>query len=48
MRSGAGEGCAALYEGRYDFTADIVMVDGKPQSKAGRVVRENPRLTRVV
>jgi nicotinate phosphoribosyltransferase len=39
---------AALYEGRYDFTADIVTVDGKPQSKAGRGLRENPRLTRVV
>src|SRR3954462_1957519 len=38
---------AALYEGRYDFTADIVMVDGKPQAKAGRSLRENPRLTRV-
>jgi nicotinate phosphoribosyltransferase len=38
---------AALYEGRYDFTADIVMVDGNPQSKAGRSLRENPRLTRV-
>jgi nicotinate phosphoribosyltransferase len=39
---------AALYEGRYDFTADIVMVDGKPQSKAGRVLRENARLQRVI
>ena len=38
---------AALYEGRYDFTADIVMVDGKPHSKAGRGLRENPRLSRV-
>jgi nicotinate phosphoribosyltransferase len=38
---------AALYEGRYDFTADIVMVDGKPHSKAGRSLRENPRLNRV-
>ena len=39
---------AALYEGRYDFTADIVSVDGKPQSKAGRSLRENPRLARVI
>jgi nicotinate phosphoribosyltransferase len=39
---------AALYEGRYDFTADIVMVDGKPQAKAGRGLRANPRLSRVV
>jgi nicotinate phosphoribosyltransferase len=38
---------AALYEGRYDFTADIVMVEGKAQSKAGRALRENPRLSRV-
>jgi nicotinate phosphoribosyltransferase len=39
---------AALYEGRYDFTADIVMVDGKPEGKAGRSLRENPRLTKVI
>src|SRR4051812_40093853 len=38
---------AALYDGRYDFTADIVMVDGKPQAKAGRALRENPRLVKV-
>jgi nicotinate phosphoribosyltransferase len=38
---------AALYEGRYDFTADIVMVDGKPHSKAGRALNENPRLVKV-
>jgi nicotinate phosphoribosyltransferase len=38
---------AALYDGRFDFTADIVMVDGKPQAKAGRSVSANPRLVRV-
>jgi nicotinate phosphoribosyltransferase len=38
---------AALYEGRYDFTADIVTVDGKPQAKAGRALKENPRLAKV-
>ncbi len=38
---------AALYEGRFDFTADIVIVDGKPQAKVGRAVRENPRLSKV-
>jgi nicotinate phosphoribosyltransferase len=38
---------AALYEGRYDFTADIVAVDGKPQAKAGRGLSENPRLVKV-
>jgi nicotinate phosphoribosyltransferase len=39
---------AALYDGRYDFTADVVMVDGKPHAKAGRSLRENPRLTKVI
>ena len=24
---------AALFDGRFDFTADIVQVDGKPQSR---------------
>lgn len=38
---------AALFEGRFDFTADIVQLNGKPQSKAGRKLRENPRLERV-
>jgi nicotinate phosphoribosyltransferase len=38
---------AALYDGRYDFTADIVQVNGKPQAKAGRRLQENPRLERV-
>lgn len=38
---------AALYDGHYDFTADIVMVEGKPQAKAGRALRENPRLAKV-
>ena len=27
---------AALFDGRFDFTADIVQVNGKPESKAGR------------
>jgi nicotinate phosphoribosyltransferase len=38
---------AALFDGRYDFTADIVQVNGKPEAKAGRRTRENPRLERV-
>ena len=38
---------AALFDGRFDFTADIVQVNGKPQSKAGRALRVNPRLERV-
>jgi nicotinate phosphoribosyltransferase len=38
---------SSLYQGRFDFTADVVLVDGKPCAKAGRVHRLNPRLERV-
>ncbi|HET7372772.1 MAG TPA: hypothetical protein VFJ20_05280 [Gemmatimonadaceae bacterium] len=38
---------AALYDGRFDFTADVVQVNGKPEAKAGRRLQENPRLERV-
>jgi len=38
---------SSLFGGRYDFTADIVQVDGKPEGKVGRVFRPNPRLERV-
>lgn len=38
---------ASIFDGRWDFTADIVQVDGKPQSKAGRELRANPKLERV-
>ncbi len=38
---------AALFDGRYDFTADIVQLNGKPQAKAGRRLVENPRMERV-
>jgi nicotinate phosphoribosyltransferase len=38
---------SSLYQGRFDFTADVVLVDGKPCAKAGRVFRPNPRLERV-
>ncbi|HEX6534865.1 MAG TPA: nicotinate phosphoribosyltransferase [Gemmatimonadaceae bacterium] len=38
---------SSLFAGRYDFTADIVLVNGRPQSKAGRAYRPNPRLERV-
>ena len=35
---------AALFDGRFDFTADIVQVNGKPESKAGRAsCATNPR-----
>jgi nicotinate phosphoribosyltransferase len=35
---------SSLFADRFDFTADIVMVDGAPVSKAGRTYRPNPRL----
>lgn len=38
---------AALFDGRFDFTADIVQVNGKAESKAGRKLAPNPRLERV-
>jgi nicotinate phosphoribosyltransferase len=38
---------AALFDGRWDFTADIVQVNGKPEAKAGRRKIENPKLERV-
>lgn len=38
---------AAAYAGTFDFTADIVTVGGKPQARAGRKLRENPKLERV-
>jgi nicotinate phosphoribosyltransferase len=38
---------AALFDGRFDFTADIVQVNGKAVAKAGRSLRANPRLERV-
>jgi nicotinate phosphoribosyltransferase len=38
---------ASLLEGRFDFTADIVVVDGAPQAKAGRELRPNPKMEKV-
>lgn len=38
---------SSLFQGRYDFTADVVMVDGTPSAKVGRGYRPNPRLERV-
>ena len=35
---------SSLFSGRFDFTADIVTVDGTPVAKAGRAYRPNPRL----
>jgi len=38
---------SSLFQGRFDFTADVVMVNGKPVAKAGRKYRPNRRLARV-
>lgn len=38
---------SSLFSGRFDFTADIVTVDGAPISKQGRSYRPNERLERV-
>ncbi len=33
-----------LFADRYDFTADVVLLEGRPVAKAGREYRPNPRL----
>ena len=38
---------SSLIRGSNDFTADIVLTDGKPSAKAGRHFRESERLSRV-
>jgi nicotinate phosphoribosyltransferase len=38
---------SSLLRGSNDFTADVVRVDGRPVSKAGRAERLNPRLSAV-
>jgi nicotinate phosphoribosyltransferase len=38
---------SSLVRGSNDFTADVVMVDGRPCAKVGREHRPNPRLERV-
>ncbi len=38
---------SSLFRGAFDFTADIVAVDGVPVAKAGRAYRPNPRLEHV-
>ncbi len=35
---------SSLFQGRFDFTADVVKLDGKPCAKVGREWRENARL----
>jgi len=37
---------SSLFEGRYDFTADVVLLEGRPCAKTGREYRPNPRLER--
>ena len=39
---------SSLFEGKYDFTADLVLLEGEPCAKAGRAFRPNPRLERVI
>ncbi len=39
---------SSLFAGRFDFTADIVQLEGQPQSKTGRESRPNPRLETVI
>ena len=38
---------SSLLDGRNDFTADVVVVDGRPTAKAGRRLAPNPRLEAV-
>ena len=38
---------SSLVRGENDFTADVVMLDGRPCAKAGRRLNPNPRLERV-
>jgi nicotinate phosphoribosyltransferase len=39
---------SSLIRGDNDFTADVVLLEGRPCAKAGRGYRPNPRLERVV
>jgi nicotinate phosphoribosyltransferase len=39
---------SALLRGDFDFTADVVELEGRPGGKAGRELRRNPRLREVV
>ena len=38
---------AYFYKNRIDFTADVVMVNGKPIAKVGRKYNPNPRLKEI-
>lgn len=37
----------SIHEGHWDFTADVVQLDGAPQAKAGRELRPNGKLEKV-
>lgn len=39
---------SSLFQGRFDFTGDIVLREGQPCAKVGRQYRPNPRLERVL
>jgi nicotinate phosphoribosyltransferase len=38
---------ASIQDGRWDFTADVVRLNGAAQAKAGREYRANPKLEKV-
>ena len=38
---------SSLIRGQNDFTADVVIVDGRPCAKVGRRYTPNPRLSQV-
>ncbi|MGH7510293.1 MAG: quinolinate phosphoribosyl transferase [Gemmatimonadales bacterium] len=38
---------SSLFQGRFDFTADVVRREGRPCAKVGREYRPNPRLEKV-
>jgi nicotinate phosphoribosyltransferase len=38
---------ASVVDGRWDFTGDVVRLDGAPQAKAGREYRPNGRMEKV-
>lgn len=39
---------SSLFQGRFDFTADVVQVNDRPCAKVGREYQPNPRLERVL
>ena len=47
MEDGALGVGSSLIRGSNDFTADIVLTDGRPSAKVGRSYKPNPRLSLV-